>query len=162
MARDNATDAVTAEDADGEAQGAFPWCPDSPKRRAQHGPQRTKTLTEIDLHRSVAQFLDWCLEPPALYTTFPAGWDKMSKSRAGMLYGAGLKAGMPDILIFYNGFTLGLELKTAKGKLSTIQKKMHELLTNAGVFVHVCRSVDEVESILRELKISLRGTVQAA
>jgi hypothetical protein len=156
------TGAAIAEDADGEAQGAFPWLPDSPRRRAQLGPQRTKTLTEIDLHRSVAQFLDWCLEPPALYTTFPSGWDKMSKSRAGMLYAAGLKAGMPDILIFYDGHPFGIELKTAKGKISAVQIKMFETLKEAGVHVFVCRSVDEVEFTLRMLEIPLRGTVQAA
>jgi hypothetical protein len=161
MKRAKDTGAAIAEDVD-EAQSAFPWLPDSPKRRAQHGPQRTKTLTEIDLHRSVAQFLDWCLEPPAFYTTFPAGWDKMSKSRAGMLYAAGLKAGIPDVLIFYDGSTYAIELKTPKGKLSTAQKRTFDLLEVAGVFVCICRSVDEVEGLLRELKIPLRGTVQAA
>jgi predicted RecB family endonuclease len=86
----------------------------------------------------------------------------MSKTRAGMLYTAGLKAGIPDILIFYDGRTFAIELKTGKGKLSAVQKTTQDCLAAAGVFVCVCRSVDEVESVLRELELPLRGTVRAA
>jgi hypothetical protein len=154
---------VIAEDDDGETQEAFPWRPDSAQNRARRArTEGTKTLTEFDLHKAVAQYLDWCLVPPAFYTTFPAGWDKMSKTRAGMLYAAGLKAGIPDILIFYNARTIGIELKAGKGKLSKIQVNTIEQLTEAGVFVQVCRSVEEVEEALTSLQLPLRGTVRAA
>jgi hypothetical protein len=163
MEQDNDLGAAIAEDGDGEAQESFPWRPDSAQSRARRArPQGTKTLTEFDLHKAVAQFLDWCLSHPAFYSTFPAGWDRMSKTRAGMLYAAGLKAGMPDILIFHEGRTIGIELKAGKGKLSKIQVNTIERLTEAGVFVQVCRSVQEVEETLRILQLPLRGTVRAA
>jgi hypothetical protein len=163
MEQDSEIGAAIAEDGDGEAQAAFPWRPDSAQSRARRArPQGTKTLTEFDLHKAVAQYLDWCLAPPAFYTTFPAGWDKMSKTRAGMLYAAGLKAGIPDILIFYNGRTIALELKAAKGRLSRIQQSTILLLEAAGVIVQVCKSVDEVETGMRLHGLPLRGTVRAA
>jgi hypothetical protein len=163
MSQDSDSGAALAEDGDGEAQAAFPWRPDSAQSRARRArPPGTKTLTEFDLHKAVAQFLDWCLSHPAFYSTFPAGWDRMSKTRAGMLYAAGLKAGMPDILIFHEGRTIGIELKAGKGKLSKIQINTIERLTAAGVFVQVCRSVEEVEETLRILKLPLQGTVRAA
>jgi hypothetical protein len=163
MEQDSEIGAAIAEDGDGEAQAAFPWRPDSAQSRARRArPPGTKTLTEFDLHKAVAQYLDWCLAPPAFYTTFPAGWDKMSKTRAGMLYAAGLKAGIPDILIFYNGRTIALELKAAKGRLSRIQQSTILLLEAAGVIVQVCKSVDEVETGMRLHGLPLRGTVRAA
>jgi hypothetical protein len=109
----------------------------------------------------VAQFLDWCLEPPAFYMTDASGWDKMSKSRAGMLRACGHKAGVPDILLFHDGRTYGIELKFAKGRLSAVQKATHEKMTAAGVKVFVCRTVEEVENELRTAGIPLRGTVHA-
>lgn len=134
-------------------QLSFPW-PDTA--------EGIKTLSEIELHRAVAQFLDWCLVPPAMFTTFPAGWDRMSKSRAGMLRGCGLVKGFPDILIFSLGQTIGIELKFAKGRLSADQKRTHERLKAAGVSVHVCRDIADVEVALRMEGIPLTGTVRAA
>ena len=108
-------------------------------------------MSETDLHRSVAEYLDWVLLPPAVWTTFPAGWTALRKGAAGRLKGCGLKAGMPDILVFYNGFTVGIELKTPKGKSSDDQIAMAHKLNKAGVVVHVCRSVDEVREVLSDI-----------
>jgi hypothetical protein len=169
MGADREVGAVTARDADGESQIAFPWCPDSAQRRARRaGPQRTKTLTEFDLHKAVAQYLDWCLAPPAFYTCFPAGWDRMSKTRAGMLNGAGLKPGFPDLILFWNGGAVGIELKRPgakgipRGRLSANQTNTIAKLAAAGVPVFVCSSVAKVENELRKLGWPLRGTVRAA
>ena len=41
--------------------------------------------SEAQLHKSVAEFLDWVLLPPALWTTFPAGWGKLGKATAGQM-----------------------------------------------------------------------------
>lgn len=55
---------------------------------------------------------------------------------------------MPDILVFYNGFTIGIELKSAINNLSKNQKIMFGKLRNAGVMTYVCRSIDEVYEVL--------------
>lgn len=112
-------------------------------------------ISELDLHRSVADFLSWTVLPPAVWTTFPAGWTAMKKGAAGRLRGCGLQAGMPDILVFHSSATIGIELKT-NTKPSLAQIDMFNKLRMAGVPVSVCRSVDDVERTLRTYKIPLR------
>jgi hypothetical protein len=114
-------------------------------------------MSEIDLHRSVAELLDWVILPPAMWTTFPAGWTKMRKGAAGRLRGCGLKAGMPDILVFYSGCALTIELKTEKGRLSKEQFETTAALGRAGIPVHVCRSVDDVHRALAYHQIPMRS-----
>jgi hypothetical protein len=118
-------------------------------------------MTEAQFHRTVADYLDWCLLPPAWYTTFPAGWFK-GKVTGGILRGAGLKAGMPDILIWYNGFTIGMELKTPRGRLSEAQRSTRKRLEQAGVKYIVCRDLQDVVNNLEMLQIPLRRSRLAA
>jgi hypothetical protein len=113
-------------------------------------------MTEIELHRSVAELLDWVVLAPAIWTTFPAGWTAMHKGVAGRLRGCGLKAGMPDAFVFHNGRTIGIELKTPSGKVSPAQLDMFNKLERAGVTVHICRSIDEVHRALAYHKIPMR------
>ena len=106
-------------------------------------PKSEIPLKEADLHKSVSEFLDWMLLPPALYTTFPAGWTAMRKGAAGRLKAAGLKPGMPDLLVFFGGKTIGLELK-ANAIVSKAQLELFPKLEAAGVSVHLCRDLDSV------------------
>jgi len=118
--------------------------------------------TEAQLHATVAQYLDWALMPPAVYTTFPAGWGVLTRSTAGRLRGAGLKQGIPDILVWYNGFTLGIELKSYSGRLTKVQEAMHIKLRAAGVKVVTCNSLMEVIDALEMFSIPLRRTKGAS
>lgn len=79
----------------------------------------------------------------------------MRTGAAGRLKACGLKAGMPDILVFYNSFTIGIELK-AGAKVSPEQCAMFNKLHAAGVSVSVARSIDDVERTLRTYKIPMR------
>jgi hypothetical protein len=99
---------------------------------------------------------------PAVWTTFPAGWGKLPKATAGRLHGSGLKAGFPDILIFFKGFTIGIELKVPGGKLSLVQQRMFTLLAKAGVRVYVCRDIGDVLDVLRQRGIPYRNVGIAA
>jgi hypothetical protein len=119
-------------------------------------------VTESALHKSVADLLDWVLLPPALWTTFPAGWGKLGKATAGQLRGAGLKAGFPDILIFFNGRVTGIELKTTDGRISKNQNHMFLLLAAAGVRVYICKNVDDVIGVLEQESIPHRKMEMAA
>lgn len=118
--------------------------------------------TEAQLHATVAQYLDWALMPPAMYTTFPAGWGVLTRSTAGRLKGAGLKQGIPDILVWYNGFTLGIELKSHVGRLTPVQEDTHAKMRAAGVVVTVCTSLMEVIDALGVYSIPLRRTKGAS
>lgn len=112
-------------------------------------------ISELDLHRSVADFLSWTVLPPAVWTTFPAGWTAMKKGAAGRLKGCGLKAGMPDLFVFHNGGTIGIELKT-QTEPSPAQREIFKQLRAAGVSVFVARSIDDVTQILRAHSIPMR------
>ena len=118
--------------------------------------------TEAQLHATVAHYLDWVLMPPAQYTTFPAGWGVLTKSTAGRLKGAGLKQGMPDILLFLSGLCFGIELKSHKGTLTPVQRDMHKKLGAAGVPVSVCTSLEEVTEVLDAWGFRLRRTKGAS
>lgn len=124
--------------------------------------------TESQLHQSIAELLDWILIEPALYTTFPAGWGRLSKGTAGRLFASGLKKGMPDILVFdapnQVGLTkvIGIELKVGRNSLSSAQRTMFAKLQAAGIEVFVCRSQDDVIAALQKSgilyrEVSLRG-----
>jgi hypothetical protein len=104
----------------------------------------------------VAELLDWALYSSAVYTTFPAGWGKLSRATAGQLKGSGLKQGFPDLLIFHNGRCVGIELKVQGRKPSAAQQLMFPRLRQCGVQIYVCQSVDDVIAALREAQVPLR------
>lgn len=127
---------------------------------ATRGKNRTRAkpppLKEAALHATVANLLGWTLAPPAMFTTFPAGWGKFTPALAGLLSRCGLKPGMPDILVFHAGRCVGLELKVQGSYQTPGQREMAERLRAAGVRVHVAHSVDEVMAVLRAENIPLR------
>lgn len=112
--------------------------------------------SESELHLTVAQTLDWLLLPPAFYSTFPSGWGVLSPSMAQRLKKSGLKAGMPDIMLFYDGRSIGIELKAGKNALSPAQVATIDKLRCAGIPVYVCLSVDEVLDVLLHERMPLR------
>jgi hypothetical protein len=119
-------------------------------------------ITEAQLHKAVADLLDWMLLPPAIWTTFPAGWGKLGKATAGRLHGSGLKAGFPDVLIFFNGHCVGVELKTERGLVSKAQHLMFMRLYEAGIRVYICRNTDDVIGVLEQESLPHRKMEVAA
>jgi hypothetical protein len=122
--------------------------------------------TEAELHQAVAEYLDWALLPPAIYSTFPAGWGRLSKATAGRLKGSGLKPGMPDLFVFDRHELqlgnrvfpkiVGIELK-ARGELpSAAQQLMFPMLRQIGIPIHICRCVEDVALALVQEHITMR------
>lgn len=118
--------------------------------------------TEAQLHAAVADLLNWMLLPPAIWTTFPAGWGKLGRATAGRLKRSGLSSGFPDILIFFNGHCVGVELKAANGVVSKDQHKMFMRLYEAGVRVYICRTTDDVIGVLEQESLPHRQMEVAA
>jgi hypothetical protein len=120
------------------------------------------SATEDQFHVSVAELLDVCLKPPlTFYTTFPAGYGKLSKATAGRLRAKGMKAGMPDILVFYrrshdSTFVIGLELKARGNSTSAAQRTTHAALQAVGIRTYVVRSLDGVLLALNDASIPTR------
>ena len=119
-------------------------------------------------HKAVAEYLDAALPPSCWWTTFPAGGG--GKARGGQLKAMGLRAGVPDILVLHRYarmivHVIWLELKAPKGRPpSKVQIATHNALEGVddwAVSVHVCRTLDEVESALRDECIPLRAKVAA-
>jgi hypothetical protein len=112
---------------------------------------------ESEFHASVAELLDWILLPPAMFTTFPAGWGKLTKATAGRLYASGLKKGMPDILVFAPRKVIGIELKVGTNSETSAQRTMFARLQAVGIRVYVCRNLDDVYAALVNNDISHRN-----
>ena len=123
---------------------------------ATNAPVKALGPKEGELHRTIAELLDWVLLPPAMYTTFPAGWGALNKATAGRLKACGLKMGMPDILVLYPGVVVGIELKGRGGVLSKAQKAMHPILLDAGMRLFVCSSVKMVLESLKDVGVPMR------
>ena len=105
-------------------------------------------IPEDSLHKTVADILDRWLIEPAVWTHFPAGGYQLGVMAAARLKRLGLKAGMPDILCWYDHRCVGIELKRDTGGRSSSQRAMHPKLEAAGVTIYVCRSPEAVIDVL--------------
>ena len=57
------------------------------------------------------------------------------------------KNGVPDILIVKDGWFIGLEVKTPKGRQNEAQKLFEKEVKEAGGEYHVVRSIEDVQEI---------------
>lgn len=62
-----------------------------------------------------------------------------------------MMAGLPDLIVCYKGRYIGLEVKTATGKVSKVQELIHRKIRAAGGYCAVVRSVDEATSWLDDI-----------
>lgn len=108
-------------------------------------------ITEAQLHRAVAQYLRRVLTPPAFFSTFPAGGG--GRVRGAQLKAMGLRAGMPDLLVFAPGKIVGLELKAKKGTVSVHQSLTAEAFRQCDMSYLICRSVADVSLALRAFNV---------
>ena len=105
-------------------------------------------MTEDQLQMMVAKYLDimgwtWC---------HVANERKTSPRAGGKLKAKGVKKGVPDCLIFENWLEenrdvmpgIAIELKSAKGRLTTEQSDWLKALSERGWKTAVCRSLQEV------------------
>lgn len=121
---------------------------------------------EQTLQIQVAKYLRYALRKPTMWTAFPAGGG--GKKRGAFLKAMGLRAGWPDILVVHpttcsagvkHPIVVGLELKAKKGSLSQNQRDVRDEFDHAGCPFLVCKSVDDVERLLRTFGVPLKGTV---
>lgn len=129
--------------------------------------------SERDIHEAVADALEWQLVKPAFWCAYPAGHIRLTGQQGARLVKAGLKAGMPDILIWYRGIYL-VELKRRNGRLSETkivktkqgalrevvgQRERFQQLRETGAVVDgaICYTVDGVLDQVAAWGIPLRG-----
>ena len=64
------------------------------------------------------------------------------------------RAGVPDLLVCYRGFFVGLEVKRPGAKPTKIQEYEIGTIINAGGIAAVVRSVDDVKKVLQDVPIN--------
>lgn len=113
-------------------------------------------MSEAALQRAVIRWLDLALVQPATVVHVP---NNPRNAIAGRnLKAMGLKKGAPDLLIFAQGKSIGIELKKEGGRTSDEQLAMLALLRECGVHTAVCRSLLDVAETLEAAGIKTRAT----
>ena len=111
------------------------------------------------LQRGVVRYLDLALPPDATFYHCPNGGLR-KRQLAQRLVGLGVRPGVPDLPLVWQGRALFIELKTPAGALSPAQRAYHNKLAYCGAEVMVCRSDVEVEQALRERGMQLRARLR--
>jgi hypothetical protein len=129
---------------------------------------------EREVHEHCARVLDALLLPPAFWFTYPAGATQLSPQQVARHTRIGLKRGLPDIWILYQGI-YGIELKrhgnylsktrigrTARGAPRVLegQEDVFPKLLASGAFraISICHTVEEVLDRLDRWGIPRRRT----
>jgi hypothetical protein len=118
---------------------------------------------EEQLHRAVVQLLQVYQSRGLLAFCHPANGGWRSKAEAGAFKAMGVRAGVPDLLVWLpGGGHFQVELKAGSGKLSAHQAAWISRMTDMGVAVHIIRSLDSLEALLRAKGVPPVGTLAAA
>lgn len=113
-------------------------------------------MSEAALHRAVAEYLGWVLQPPVIWTSLDAGAGKMSIKTAQQRKLRGVKRGWPDILVIAPGpNVLGIELKRpgSGARQSPEQAEIQEAFFGCKAWYCLCTSVESVGKALDFIKI---------
>ena len=121
--------------------------------------------SEFNLHTAIISWLNLLLPADSVVHHSPNEGQHKVQYRAKQKR-LGVQAGWPDIEVFvppkhFHRPLLGwapifLEVKSAKGRVSTAQKETMDRLSKTGAHVTVVRSIDDVAAYLGEL-LTLRG-----
>lgn len=116
---------------------------------------------EVSIQIAIAQFLK-LNEDTAIWTYFsvPNG-EPRDKASAGKIKAMGGRAGVPDLVIDHLGKITYVEVKTDIGTMSDDQEKWAVGCRKRGVELHIVRSVDDMEGVLKHLGIPIRASVAA-
>lgn len=120
---------------------------------------RRRRADEEKLQQDVILHLRWVLPDNATAWACPNGGKRVTK-RGQFGPKMGVQAGQPDLEILYGGTLTLIELKTPQGQLSAVQRQRHQKLAHCGAPVFLCRSVAEVDAVLREAGIPLNPRVR--
>jgi hypothetical protein len=97
---------------------------------------------EQDIQRSVIQHLAWRAHPDAFCFHVPLGGYR-KPIEAAILKSIGTIAGVPDLICILYGRVFAMEIKTERGRVSDVQRVIHERLRRAGAEVAVVFGLEE-------------------
>lgn len=112
---------------------------------------------EDALQIAAVKFLHHALPEGAVYTGIEhAG--QISTIQGAIRKAKGVRRGLSDLMIWWSGRFIAIELKTAKGVMSDSQKEFADGITGAGFRYYLCRSLADIESALIDAEMPLRAT----
>lgn len=114
--------------------------------------KRRPVLSEDKIHRAVVQHLKVRGRKDCVWWHTPNGGSR-GKTEAARFVGLGVKPGIPDIVVIMDGETYGLELKADKGRVTPIQRSVHEQMRAAGATVAVTHGLDDAIAQLEDWKV---------
>ena len=103
-------------------------------------------MKEEALQRQVAEFLDRFLPDGALWFHCPNGGHR-NRVVAAKLKAQGVKRGVPDVIILWEGRAHFIELKAPRGRLTPEQRAFRDNVHAQGCPWFVCWSFQEVADI---------------
>jgi hypothetical protein len=107
---------------------------------------------EAQLQRAVLDHLCWRGVPGLFVFHYPAdGW--RSPTEAAIMKGMGVVAGIPDLLILYEGRLYGLELKVTGGRLTTAQIETQEHMRAAGAMIATAAGINAAVEQLKQWRL---------
>lgn len=114
---------------------------------------------EERIHVAVAQFLGAALADDVFWTSLenrPRSAVQGARNKA-----RGVRAGIPDILVIHLGIPHWIELKAVHGSVSKEQREIMPKLERAGCRTAVCRGVGDVEAVLLDWGVPMKGRIAA-
>jgi hypothetical protein len=90
--------------------------------------------SEAQIQRAVIELLAWCARPGVFAFHVPLGGYR-SPVEAAVFKGIGTRAGIPDVIILFEGVCYALELKAESGRVSDVQQVTHDRMRQAGAIV---------------------------
>ena len=107
----------------------------------------TQKRPEAKFQRVVTNYLAVILPKTVWFSAIGHGGGGVI--RGAQLKAAGVRAGVPDIMLIHEGRVYFCELKTGYTRVSQDQKDCHAAILAAGGKVEVCRHLDEVTDCLK-------------
>lgn len=103
---------------------------------------------EQQIQKAVCEHLAWRARPGVFSFHVPLGGYR-SPIEAAIFKSIGTIAGIPDIILIFEGRCYALELKTENGRLTEVQHVVHERMRAAGATVAVAYGVDQALAQLK-------------
>jgi hypothetical protein len=114
-----------------------------------------RRCSEQQIQRAIIDHLKW-RGVPGLFWFHPANGGLRTTIEAAIFRGLGVVAGVPDLILVHAGRTYGLELKTANGRSTDVQRTTHTAMRAAGACVAVTYGIDAALAQLADWRL-LRG-----
>lgn len=125
----------------------------TPKLKKPRTPRiKAIKVPETDIHIDIARLLRLAAPKRVMWWHTPNG-EKRSKAAAGKLKAMGVKAGVPDFLLYdrMTGYLHCMEIKSRDGHLSDSQRGWMTLFSESPTGRYaVVRSIDEANQVLQE------------